>query len=180
MIPIHTQHELYQWLQNQNVQIDLWGQANAKTVQDLWREIEFGETILTAPAQRHVRVVSILIHHNGKQLIELSQRLRDGRIRERNRPPSEKLKANESWQTAAIRCLFEELNIHPHRITLHLDSHTMSHETKTSYSFPTLPSRYEFHRVEATIEGLPEHDFCIPTQTNADIDAVEMHWWGWR
>ena len=181
MIRIHTQQELYQWLQSQSVQTNLWGRASAKTVQDLWREIEFGETTLTAaPATRHVRVVSLLIKQDGKRLIELSQQLHDGRIRRRNHLPSEKFKAGEDWQTAAMRCLLEELHIEPHQVMLDLGSHTEGYETKESLSFPTLLSRYEFHRVEAAVDGLPNRDFCVANKANAETDAIVKHWWGWR
>lgn len=181
MPSISTEQHLHKWLQTQNIQIENWGQDNAKTVRDLWREIEFGETNLTAPPPiRHVRVVSIIIKRKQQQLIEISQTLYDGRTRTRNHPPSEKFKVDEDWQAAAIRCLLEELHIDSQRIEFNLESYTMTYEIKDSYSYPNLLSCYELHQVEATIEGLPEDDFCVPNKAYADVDTIKIHWWGWR
>lgn len=50
-------------------------------------------------------------------------------------------------------------------------------ETRESQSYPGLISTYVCHRVEASVEGLPQGDF---TTVEAREDGVLQHVWEWR
>ena len=116
-IEIHTIAELKECLQANDVDLSDWGKGNAKNLEQLFEEIISGECWLMAnPLLRILPIVQVLIVANGKILIETAQELSDQRIRERNLPPSEKMKPDESWRFTTIRCVEEELGIKPDQI----------------------------------------------------------------
>eukprot|EP00960_Hanusia_phi_P039849 754086-Hanusia_phi.AAC.2 len=84
------------WLEIREIDTSLWGQGEAKTVQEFFHEIWAGECEpLTECAERVISVVKVRILDHDEagtwQLYETKQKLcRDGRTRPRNRPLAEK------------------------------------------------------------------------------------------
>jgi hypothetical protein len=89
--------DLTLWLAARGISTQGWGAGLAKSAADLWQEIEAGESRLEDdPPRRVVEVVQVWVRDTaGRVLIEREQELADGRLRARNRPPSEKLKPGE-------------------------------------------------------------------------------------
>jgi ADP-ribose pyrophosphatase YjhB (NUDIX family) len=114
-------------------------------------------------------------------LVEAEQEFFNGQRRFRKQPPSEKIRPGEALQEAARRCLQEELGVLPENITLHMASH-QQHQTNTnSFSYPGLPSQYNFHLLEAAVAGLPEEDFWRENLAgDNEIDPVKRHRWAWH
>jgi ADP-ribose pyrophosphatase YjhB (NUDIX family) len=162
--------------------IDLrqWGVGAAKTADDLWRELCDGESELQGPPLvRVVRgVVQALVRRDDALLIEATQVLRDGRIRQRSSPPADKLRPGERYQAAALRCLQEELGVAATAVTLIEESYRCERTTAESISYPGLLSQYTFHIVEARVAALPSGEFW--TDERSADDPVARHRWIWQ
>ncbi|KAJ0236246.1 RING-H2 zinc finger protein [Hirschfeldia incana] len=148
-----------------------WGvKPGTKNVHNLWLELSDGETSLadSTPPVRTVNVVTVrVIGTHGKILVESHQELSDGSVRERFRPLSEKMKPEETPDEAVFRAVEEELgsifkgeNDVGERVKILPGSYSRRVEERNSLSYPGLPARYALHSVDATVEGLPEEDFC--------------------
>jgi ADP-ribose pyrophosphatase YjhB (NUDIX family) len=170
------------WLEKYEINYQAWGNSNSKSLHNLWQELEAGEIQLKDnPPLRVVDVVQIIIRRGDLILVEAEQEFFNGQRRFRKQPPSEKIKPGEDLQEAACRCLQEELGVPPENITLHIESH-QQHQTNTnSFSYPGLPSQYNFHLLEAAVSGLPEEDFWRENLAGDDsIDPVKRHRWAWH
>lgn len=111
-----------------------------------------------------VKVLSLWVtNENGQVLFEDEQILPDGRSRCRNLALSEKLIGEEDWRHAVGRAVDEELGSilppPPHRITLYDNTYRLLSATSFSMSYPCLLTRYLFHRVSASVHGLPQGPF---------------------
>ena len=132
--PFPTPQALSAWLRERGVSTESWGKGSAKSVEDLWEEVQAGESELfeqkeeeqqraptpppppppTTPLRR-VRVVSLTLLSPDDPplaLAEASQALPDGRVRRRGLLPlSEKMCAADGgcWRQAAERGVREEL-----------------------------------------------------------------------
>ncbi len=182
-----TQH-LSDWLSEHGIDLSLWGHGRAKPVEALWHEIHNGETLLQEEPQlqaplRIIQAVEVIVHHaegdKALTLIEEEQELFDGRIRKRNRSPSEKMKPGETYQEAALRCLVEELQARPEQIQLVPSSYHRHVTRRDSQSFPGLSTRYEIHSIEAGVAGLPEGDFWTDEKPRGELEMVRRHHWIW-
>lgn len=101
--------------------LDRWGQGDAKTFGDLFREVQEGETTFVwddKGFRRRLNVVSIDVVHRDRwgqayYLVESHQQFPDGRVRQRSLPfsISEKMKSGEKPIAAMSRALDEELGI---------------------------------------------------------------------
>ena len=181
MVQFDSPSALQAWLNSQNIDTAQWGTSNAKTIQHLWREIQREETsIRGCPPVRYVRVVEVRVLRHNAILIETAQHFQDGRVRRRQRPPSEKLLADESYQTGAIRCLIEEVGVRAEEIRLHLETHAIRQFEIESPSYPNLKTQYEYHSVNATVSGLPSVDFCALNVHGGPADPVIAHEWSWQ
>ncbi|KAL1337339.1 hypothetical protein AAHE18_10G132100 [Arachis hypogaea] len=182
-----------------------WGiKPGTKNVHNLWLELAEGETSLadSTPPIRTVQVVTVRVAgKHGKFLVEAYQELSDGNVRKRGRPLSEKMKPNEDPESAAVRAIREELGsviigggeagvIEVEDIVrIDPNSYEMRVEEKVSDSYPGLPGCYVLHTVCATVEGLPEGDFCTyeveeygaSEEKNLADKAVSVkkHYWTW-
>lgn len=180
-----------------------WGvKPGTKNVHNLWLELSDGETSLadSTPPVRTVNVVTVrVIGKNGRILVESHQELSDGSIRERFRPLSEKMKPEESPDEAVIRAIKEELGSIfngdvGQRIRVIPGSYSRRVEERNSLSYPGLPARYALHSVDATVEELPEEDFCteekeygggestedsVETRAAGKAVTVKRHYWKW-
>lgn len=174
-------HALEAWLGKYEINYEEWGNSSSKSLNNLWQELEAGEVQLKDnPPLRVVDVVQIIIRRGELILVEAEQEFFNGQRRFRKQPPSEKIKPGEDLQEAACRCLQEELSVPPENISLHLESH-QQHQTNTnSFSYPGLPSQYNFHLLEADVAGLPEEDFWRENLAGDNhIDPVKRHRWAW-
>ncbi|XP_027333049.1 uncharacterized protein LOC113847914 [Abrus precatorius] len=179
-----------------------WGvKPGTKNVHNLWLELSEGETSLadSTPPVRTVQVLSVRITgKDGKFLVESHQELSDGNVRQRGRPLSEKMKPNEVPESAAVRAIREELGsvIGDETgfdlrdiVTIDPNSYQMRVEERDSGSYPGLPGCYVLHTLNATVEGLPEGDFCTYEMDEyGDFDekkvadravSVKKHYWTW-
>lgn len=111
---------MIQYLTINNVPYWSWGRGNAKTLGDLWRELESGECTLSVRKGvviRRVVVSSVYVYYKKDKvtwrLVEQRQVFADGRSR--TRPAylgvGEKRRPNEDAEVAARRALKEELGI---------------------------------------------------------------------
>nr|KYP38614.1 hypothetical protein KK1_040139 [Cajanus cajan] len=182
-----------------------WGvKPGTKNVHNLWLELSQGETSLadSTPPVRTVHVVLVRIKgKDAKFLVESHQELSDGNVRKRGRPLSEKMKPNEDPESAAVRGILEELgsvvaaaNAFYSRVedivTIHPNSYQMRVEERDSASYPGLPGCYVLHTLHATVQGLPEGDFCTYEVDEYQGDfhhknvahkavSVKKHYWTW-
>jgi hypothetical protein len=157
--------ELTAWLAEYGVAVDDWGSGEAKSVLDLSRELEAGESWFTeggGAIVRHVQVAEVRVEttRDGRRLrlVEQEQRFEDGRTRKRTgrtwRSLAEKLIRGEEPIDAARRGVEEELGI----------TEPVEFEAKwterlgpaPSGSYPDLPTLYTFHLFAVE---LPPHLF---------------------
>ncbi|KAL4451843.1 hypothetical protein ABPG75_007505 [Micractinium tetrahymenae] len=177
--------ELAQWLSGGGIPTGSYGQGSAKSVVQLWEEVEAGETQLFIEGGRPLREVSVLNvllkNSKGQTLYEAEQVLPNGARRRRGLPLSEKLLPGERWQEAVVRGIVEELGpVLPQEPQVEVDEASMeeSVETKESQSYPGLLSKYVCKRVSARVlSGLPEEDFCTAEERS---DGTLQHCWVWR
>lgn len=173
--------DLQKWLNTNGVDTSLWGEGNAKSVDNLWDEWISGEIMFQErPLLRQVNVVQILIRKSKQLLLEAEQELDDGQRRFRNQPPSEKMKPGESYTDAAMRCLQEELGIRAENITFLTGTYEQLQRESDSLSYPGLKTQYIFHMVEAQVKELPDKNFWRDNQAYGSGDPVRRHLWAWR
>ena len=91
--------QLREWLSRHQIDTSAWGKGEAKSIGNLFREIEDRESTLTVDSSgvlRRVAVVKVNVHRPGAPelaLREMQQILPDGRARSRNVELSEKMKS---------------------------------------------------------------------------------------
>lgn len=169
------------WLIQQGIDPTSWGIDGAKTVHDLWDELQNGDIKLHSdPALREVALVQVFIRRGEQVLLEVAQEFDSGQLRWRNIPPSEKMRGEEDYREAAVRGLQEEIGIAPERICFVADSYQQFQRNSISPSYPGLPTRYTVHHIEAKVETLPEADFWWENEAHGTGDPVRRHRWGWR
>ncbi|OVA04686.1 hypothetical protein BVC80_1719g12 [Macleaya cordata] len=165
-----------------------WGiKPGTKNVHNLWLELSEGETSLidSTPPIRTVHVVSVrIIDENGRILLESHQELSDGTQRERNRPLSEKMKPNETVEDAVVRAVKEELgsiirvssieNDVSRIVNIKTGSYQKKVEEWVSVSYPGLPACYVLHSVDASVEGLPDEEFCTEDEEYSECSVAEV------
>ena len=172
---------LQRWLLHQGINTLRWGQATALTVQHLWAELLRGESImLEQPPLRVVHVAQVIVKQDDLVLIEAEQEFKRGGRRQRQRPPAEKMKPGESVFTASLRCLEEELGILARDVTLLPETYLHHEQEGLGSSYPGLPTRWLFHRVEAQVNGLPAIPFSTQESVLNRADPVERHFWEWH
>lgn len=167
------------WLHNNAIDTSQWGSGTTKSIANLWQELASGDSKLTPePPLRKVQVATLFVFQNQRQLIEAVQTFDDGRTRLRNRPPSEKMKRGESAESAALRCLREEVGCTSKNILT--PPRLLKTETirRDSPSYPSLASEFTIHTLEVGVIGLPSEDFS--TQNQAVDDPIRVISWCWR
>jgi hypothetical protein len=180
MIKFENERVLEKWLSSREIGWEAWGSARSKTIYNLWNEYEQSEiTFRDHPPTRAVRVVQIILRRENSMLLEIAQEFGDGRVRQRELPPSEKIIAAESQFEAAERCLREELGLNPRHIKI-LNSTAKYEKVADSPSYPGLRTHYTVYIIEAAAEGLPDEDFWRENKAIAAGDPVKRHLWGWR
>ncbi len=153
-------HELKKRLVDSGIDLSLWGQGEAKTVENLSSEINDGEVeLVSTPNGKLTRKVAVAnidvtyINSAGQhyRLIERRQVLTDGRERMRTLETSvaEKLKAGEDVLSAAKRGVEEELGIS----NAILESRGTEQKLLDSPSYPGLISQYEVHKFSTSLSN---------------------------
>jgi hypothetical protein len=146
-------------LENSGIDTSKWGKGQAKTLADLQKEIEGGETLLvnneSGELLRKITVSDADIYFlspEGKKyrLKEEKQVFKDGRERRRNLgiTVSEKMKPDEDPKNTMIRGIQEELGI---RGNIALTKVGMKDEIKTSPSYPGLQTQYVIYKFQALL-----------------------------
>ncbi len=142
---------LRELLKKFGVPVDTWGFGKAQTVTTLLKEINEGETSLVIDnigITRSIQIVKMHIgdleHRGHGRLVEWKQIFPDGRERERNQEPSEKIKVGETPEAALARGIMEELEQGPENWVL---DHALSpvREANESPSYPGLLTVYVIH-----------------------------------
>jgi hypothetical protein len=182
MVQMESTADLQRWLAQKGIDVRKWGQDGAKRVVDLWQELTGGDARLQDdPPRRHVEVVQVIIRRGHLILVEAAQELSDGQRRTRQRPPSEKMKAGETYVAAALRCLQEELGVAPQQVELKLETYRCDQTTADSPSYPGLPTLYTVHTLEAVVLGLPQEAFWRENVAyDGGGDPVKRHLWDWQ
>lgn len=178
--------DLTTWLQENGVDVSLYGVGTSKTVEELLGEVQNGESTLRVSSDgvplRTVRVLSLLIRNSrGEVLVEEQQVRPNGSVRSRGLPLSEKLVATEEWRPAVDRAIREELgSILPSnpQITVDEGSYRQTVESSVSVSYPQLRCQYQCHRVEVQVEGLPNAGKFV-TVENCRDGVLQLHW-AWK
>lgn len=179
-VRVDSLSELQAWLTRHGIPFDAWGRDGSKPVTSLWREIASGESWLSEdPPLRQVAVVSVRIEADGKQLTEVRQLMATGAVRERNSPPTEKLKPGETAVAGALRCVAEELRVEARYVRVATEPVSTTVEQVDSPSYPGLPTRYLLHTVAADVRGLPTSAFATDEASGSDA-AVRTHHWEWH
>jgi hypothetical protein len=162
------------------IPVQLWGTGGAKRVEDLWSELGTGETVLTdSPVERRVSFVNVVVRRGNKTLTEVGQVLATGHYRRRQWPPGEKMLPSEDAETAAYRCVEEELGVSRGTCRIVPGSRTEGSRTAESLSYPGLVTRYRTNRVEMEIPNLPATAFSTPETDGSGDSAVLRHDWDW-
>ncbi len=155
--------EMISILKEHNIPVDTWDGLNGtKTAQDLFNELEEGNTALVFDGEkiyRHVRVVAVDIRYVGEQgttlhLVETRQvSKRDGSVKVRSGlqgSVSEKMETGESPEVAAKRGVKEELGIEENHITIL--SSALETKTKPAQTYPGLDGKYDVYIVQAKMD----------------------------
>ena len=134
-------------LKSNGIDLTKWGKGEAKTVEDLFREIESGETELTRDVKgkliRKILGVGADVYYtNGEKTFRLKEQKQvfaDGRERKRDfgRAVSGKIKFGETARDAIIREIEEELGIKNNYPMEELETLI---DTQPSQSYPGLSS----------------------------------------
>lgn len=180
LVSFTSVHELRDWLASKEIPIHLWGIGQAKRVEDLWSELNTGESILTdPPPQRQVTFVSVVVRRGNTSLTEVAQLLATGETRTRRWPPGEKMLPGEDAKAAAYRCVEEELGVPRESCRIIPGTHTEGGRTGESPSYPGLVTRYRMNQVEMEIPNLPDTAFSTPESDGSEDTAVKIHYWDW-
>lgn len=142
-------------LQLFGLDISAWGKGEAKSLEDYYKELQAGESVIGIDSHgmyRKISVVKMLIEDPERGvLIEDYQILPDGRRRERGQPPGGKICANEMPIEALFREMSEELNLGKGDFTpVFYDTHG---ERRNSKSFPGLDTFYEIHTAKVALHS---------------------------
>jgi hypothetical protein len=173
-------------------------QNGLKSIDDLLKEIENGETVLTEHETTHddgtvklscIRRVSVVVveitskSKPNKKLVEYEQTLPSGLARKRERFLSEKIMSGkgETPLEAAKRGIREELGdaLSPNAVInideTSLRSLPLSSKPSFSQSYKALPTRYRFYEVNCEIDGLAK-DMDEFTSTEACGTKAVWKW----
>ena len=169
---------LCDFLEANGIDTALYGVEEAKSVDDLLRELQKGEATLARRVVREISVVTVNVFadvgEKRHRLVEIKQQFNDGRIRERRQLPmslSETMLPGEAVLDALARALKEELQVGQYQI---LGDVTDSSETMDSPSFPGILTVYHLHRVTILL-----HDSEYRAEGYQETESDLTTYFGW-
>lgn len=148
-IQVDDLEELRNTLSQYNVDLSQWHHENGnKTIEDLWLEIQRGESQLKLIQDRIVRLLRVSsievffqLGNNHFKLVEDKQIFFSGKVRKRDiNSITEKIKGKENPLEGAYRGLEEELGL---KITQDLTFMGETYWEKISPSYPNLLTLYQ-------------------------------------
>lgn len=160
--PIWTEHSLRNLLRRHGVPDHTWHYyPNAKTVADLVKETELGESMMVVEMGRLVRILYGIgpniyyIHPNSnrQRLVEARRVYANGHVETRSISTSlgEKMPLGETAEQALVRALKEELGMNVTLTDLvYTQLGTVTSECQPA-SYPGLTTRYHTVRVDVTL-----------------------------
>jgi hypothetical protein len=203
-LKVHNEAHLRELLEGDDVDLTNWGVGKAKSVKQLFGELEEGSCFLERPGgggkiRRVVEPVFIQIIWRGRfVLVNTVQQLDDGRKRDRYMFLAEKREPRDDgslagtadgvWDTA-IRGMAAELNIPQSDLLakdvlrLREDEYVCSELQKDSFSYPGIPGIYRNHYILLDILNTPvalETFKSCGLPNGEDFVSVEKHKLGER
>eukprot|EP00747_Dinoflagellata_sp_TGD_P192915 gnl/TRDRNA2_/TRDRNA2_58445_c0_seq1.p1 gnl/TRDRNA2_/TRDRNA2_58445_c0~~gnl/TRDRNA2_/TRDRNA2_58445_c0_seq1.p1 ORF type:complete len:290 (-),score=70.66 gnl/TRDRNA2_/TRDRNA2_58445_c0_seq1:133-1002(-) len=194
--------ELRTLLEMHEIDTSQFGTGEAKSLDALLQELQDGSCsldLVNGRIMRCVEPVFIELRYSGKILVEKSQVLPDGRLRQRNMLLAEKKQpADPNVVTVVLRALKEELDIDvtgPGKDVfvegfVHRDDlYKVFREERDAASYPGIPCVYLTHHETVEIRegsraaslfatcGLPEG--CSFKTEEAKADGILKHQWDW-
>lgn len=167
------------FLRGSGVDVSRWGIGDSKGLHDLWNEVLSGDCAIVDGPARVVTVAIVIIVDGARVLCESRQRLRDGRVRVRNRPPREKVRKGETVGIAAARCMEEELRVHRGEYDIVRVLDFIGRTDRESASYPGITTRYEQYYVLVDAPCLCREEFST-LECGSINDPVVEHHWVWR
>ena len=181
--------ELLEWLAHMGIDTSGWGKGAAKTAKELLAEIDQRETViqkLEGKVYRCLQVAKLVVRPSlqdarsvPEHLMCKSQTMKDGRKRERNQLPSEKMLYGEDIVHAARRTVEEELSnvkdgdeVRPERVHIRPATLLSWYEITDSPSYPGLHTQYHLHELTVEIGGFPPVGFTT-------VEGKKEHHWEW-
>lgn len=146
--PIGFQEEELQHFLNANhVDVSKFGKDGVKELSEFSEELCRGEAALTRQANgRIIRVVDICImkitRKNGDILVEVSETLEGGQVKELKRLPAVKRRLDENQFLAANRVLSKVLRISENVVEMDPNNVQLVEEETTSKAYAGLPTMY--------------------------------------
>eukprot|EP00966_Prymnesium_polylepis_P110452 2555464-Prymnesium_polylepis.1 len=182
-----TEAELRGWMEANGIDTSGYGKGKAKHLVDLFKEIDRKEStlqLLGGKVYRCLAVMKLVVRQKGKMQRHLAcyaQTMTDGRKRERDILPSEKMFDGEVPHIAAVRGLIEEFSsVGADETNSDLDPNSLLtwDEVIESPSFPNLTTQYHMHQMTATVSNaLPSVNFITHED---DGQGRKEHFWEWR
>ena len=177
-----SQTELASFLSVHGVDLGAYGRREAKTLEQLWTEVEKQECTLLLDGAGKIRrraygaQIAIYYRRGDKtlQLIEDCQVFHDGRIHRRQLGASigEKMQGDEKPLAAARRALSEELGIEEN---LALDPEETQTKTVHSLTYPGLISEYVIYTYST---WLPDH--LYKPEGYVEVQEDKTNYWVWH
>eukprot|EP00746_Dinoflagellata_sp_MGD_P008235 gnl/MRDRNA2_/MRDRNA2_116460_c0_seq1.p1 gnl/MRDRNA2_/MRDRNA2_116460_c0~~gnl/MRDRNA2_/MRDRNA2_116460_c0_seq1.p1 ORF type:complete len:812 (-),score=187.17 gnl/MRDRNA2_/MRDRNA2_116460_c0_seq1:107-2542(-) len=148
-------------LKKHGIDVSKFGKGQAKTLDELCREIIRGEAHLMQDATEHkklVRVVDVVLlrirssaDKKGKFLIEAGEQYADGRRRTTCRMPGTKQRPHESVKGTAQRVLATILRMVDCDVRFRFSTKELFEEVQDSPSYPGMHTVYRKHIVEGIV-----------------------------
>jgi len=155
-VGMNVEH-LTTYLNENKVDISQFGKGQAKTLEDLSKEMLKGEcSLIKTPDGRVIRVVApvllkLINNQNGKLLVQAEQTSLDGQTITLNRLPGTKRRANENVFLTARRIVENNLRVNLNHVIFNTDGVEVFEEAADSLAYPGLPTQYEKRIITASL-----------------------------
>lgn len=151
-----NEKDLTECLLRHNVDISLFGKAQAKSLKDFSKDLMSGECSLLLDAHGQVirvidRVVLVLVSPSNKILVQAALVTADGARHPINRLPASKGRPDESQFVTARRILRKQLRIDENQVRLDPKKAKIYEETRPSPSVPGMQTVYRRRFIEAAM-----------------------------
>merc|ERR1719326_2086280 len=151
-----TAESVQEMLEKHKIDVSMYGIGSAKTMEEMAKEVQLGESDLMEEKGRLLRVVNVvglrIREAKGRILVEANVTRRNGEKSELNRLPGTKQRPHENAYHTARRVLGGlPLSGGEDDITFNPAASLMLEEEKDSPSYPGLKTLYRKHIVDASI-----------------------------